>query len=118
MSLEDILNSPKEILIIQSADPIEDPTLNELIDIMKKKGKRPVPQQELALAVVLGSCEKHCNPNYNKTAEIFKVDYQKSQTQQSLVSCTQSEDLCRVTDWPKEEVVIPDTFENSLPSQV
>ncbi|KAG5898744.1 hypothetical protein JTB14_020938 [Gonioctena quinquepunctata] len=116
--LEDIINSPKEFLLIQTPDQEEDESFNEIIKHFSKKGKRTIPLQEIAMAIVYGSCEKDCNPSFNRAGEVFPTTRAREPTQNNaLVQNTESEcfsmDICKRED-DENKMVIPDTFDPSI----
>lgn len=51
----------------------------DAVDKLKSKGKRPIPFQEIALAVLYCSCEENCNPDFNRK-EILNINTQNTQT--------------------------------------
>ncbi|CAH1176118.1 unnamed protein product [Phaedon cochleariae] len=116
--IEDIAKSPKEFLVIQTPEKseAEDSSMNEIIKLLSKQGKRTIPLQEIAMAIVHASCEKDCNPKFNRAVEVFQTTRPREPTQNNaLVPNTESEqfdlDICkRAVD---VKGVIPDTFEGN-----
>ncbi|XP_018580244.1 nibrin [Anoplophora glabripennis] len=113
--LEDIEKSPKEFLIIESGDMTNDPSLNEVIKRFSKQGKRTIPLQEIAISITLCSCERDCNPNFNRVEEVFPLCRPTEPTQsKALAANTESEHFTMrelKAEEKEEPVTVPDTFE-------
>lgn len=50
----------------------ENNTLNDIMNYLKSRGKRAIPDVEISLAVVFVSTEKHCNPDFFVSSEVMK----------------------------------------------
>lgn len=46
--------------------------INDIINQLKKKGKRVVADAEIGLAILFCSVDKYCNPNFSYTSEVVK----------------------------------------------
>lgn len=95
-----------------------DKTLLEVTDSFIKMGKRGIPLQEIALAIITCSCEKDCNPSFDRKGTVLAMKTQThSQTnvKNILAEATESQQLFRaVTQDIKMETVIPQSLEMDL----
>ncbi|XP_074025637.1 nbs [Leptinotarsa decemlineata] len=115
--LADILNSQKDFIIIQTPNQEEDTHFNKIIKNFIKKGQRTIPLQEIAMAIVHGSCDKDCNPNFNRAEEVFPTSRAIEPTQNNaLVPNTESEcfseGICKIEG--ETRMIIPDTFDPTM----
>lgn len=115
MPINDIINSPKNVLIIQVPFQAENKSFNELIKSYSKMGKRTIPLSEIAIAILMCNTERFCNPEFKLAEEVFSTKPTRLPTQNPLAQDTQSEYFtvsCKSED--KTPVIIPDTFENQI----
>lgn len=72
ISIETIDSSSLEYIIIHDGTSASQNTdYNVIIEHIKKQGKRPIPLQEIAIAIISCSCEKDCNPNFDKLGTLI-----------------------------------------------
>lgn len=116
--MEDIKKSPKEFLVIQTTDKVNDPDLNEVIETFSKQGKRTIPLQEIATSIVVCSCERDCNPSFNRIAQVFPSSKPAEPTQNNALAADTESQLFTIKEFKNEETggvsVVPDTFEDKL----
>ncbi|CAH1953575.1 unnamed protein product [Acanthoscelides obtectus] len=114
MPLQDIEKSPKQIIVVQPLEKTQNSSFQELVELVSKRGQRLIPQQEIALAVVSGNCEKDCNPEFDRASEVF-CNVSKCAPSQSTVLAQNTEDqaysqdLCNVKK-EKPDIVIRATY--------
>lgn len=46
--------------------------INDIINYLKSKGRRIIPESEIGLAVLYNSTTKHCNPEFNLTSQVIQ----------------------------------------------
>ncbi|XP_018333857.1 nibrin [Agrilus planipennis] len=113
---EDIDNPEKEYLIVQNTDSptkIQSQELIDLIEHLKQTGKRLIPFTELALAIVNCSCEKDCNPNFDRNAALLKATSSQLAAPCKILvteTQTQQEEHSKNT---QNNATIPPSFDNS-----
>lgn len=108
-----------EYIVVQTSninDSIkQNKELADFINHYTSAGNRTVPLQEIALAIINCSCEKDCNPKFNRKAYVFKTSTQKdNRSQVFLAMATESIELNTEPIQLKNETVIPQSFENDL----
>lgn len=115
LPLASVLNSTNEFVIIK--DPKQDDTLSfkELIKAAQMNGKRTIYLHEIVMAILTGSCEKDCNPNYDRAGAVFTHGQILPTQNNILVENTPSEyfsaEVCEVHSF-----VVPDTVEIEVSS--
>ncbi|XP_057665360.1 nibrin [Diorhabda carinulata] len=81
-------------LVMQSYKDVDDKNYKEIMKHVLKQNKRTIPIQEIAMAIIHGSCEKDCNPSFNRVIEVFNAPNQIETTQNNLlVHNTQTQDF-------------------------
>ncbi|KAF5284674.1 hypothetical protein FQA39_LY16956 [Lamprigera yunnana] len=88
-----------------------DPSFVDFIKGYLNTGRRTIPCQEIAYAIVNCSIEKDCNPNFNKKLTVFKSPQSKIKIQNVLAMPTQSLDLMKPPVDIKEEIVVPSSID-------
>ncbi|KAJ8954433.1 hypothetical protein NQ318_011109 [Aromia moschata] len=102
-------------------DSTDDSNLNDVVKHFSNQGKRTIPLQEIAMSIVLCSCEKDCNPSFNRVEQVFPMTQPIEPTQSNaLVPGSQSQ-YFSVKKYKEEDdddvqIVIPDTIEAELVS--
>lgn len=84
----------------------------ELIDKVCQQGKRTIYLQEIAMAILIGSCEENCNQNFDRARKVFSHAI-KLPTQNHVLALETETDYfsmesCKPTQCP---YFIPDTLE-------
>lgn len=99
-------NNPQYLLIQDDVkNSQENDSFMKMIDYLHSIRKRSIPFQEIAMAVVVGSCEKDCNPDFDRTGTLIQQREQIIFTNDILAPETQTQDLLDV----KPSVVVPET---------
>ncbi|XP_030749490.1 nibrin isoform X1 [Sitophilus oryzae] len=113
LTYQEIKASPKEYLIIK---PDEDNELfNDLIKVEAKENRRTIPLTEIALAVIYCSCETSCNPNFNKSKEIFgNTSKNVARNAPVIAKNTQTQLVSTMPVTVKSEKIIPATLEDDV----
>lgn len=107
------VDTDEELLLIQG--PAQS---SQLLDENPKFGNRSIPMQEIALAILLCSCEKNCNPNFVRNNVVFGRNTQNPDPNDTpLVFATQSQDLLQSAPI-KQELVIPESLEAEIDTPV
>ncbi|XP_076271331.1 nibrin isoform X2 [Rhynchophorus ferrugineus] len=88
-SFTEMSTSSKEYLIIKADDASD--SFNNIIKKYEDENKRAIPLNEIALAITNCSCQKFCNPSFNKAKEIFAKETEKFQNEDVLVKDTQTQ---------------------------
>ncbi|KAK5642578.1 hypothetical protein RI129_008745 [Pyrocoelia pectoralis] len=120
LSIDKIGNDQLAEYIVMQTNNINDSIkqnkeLEDFINHYTSAGNRTVPLQEIALAVINCSCEKDCNPKFNRKAYVFKTSTQKDiRSQVFLAMPTQSMELNTELIDLKNETIIPQSFDNDL----
>ncbi|XP_072378884.1 uncharacterized protein [Diabrotica undecimpunctata] len=81
-----IAASSKEFLVMQSRKDVDDKSYKDIIKLLSKQNKRTIPIQEIAMAIIRGSCEKDCNPEFNRVQEVFARTTNKEPSQHKLLA--------------------------------
>ncbi|KAI4471197.1 nibrin-related [Holotrichia oblita] len=105
-------SSNPQYLLIQDGTENSDNTFTDMISHLHSLGKRSIPFQEIAMAVVLASCEKDCNPDFDRTGTLLKEKEQIIFTSDILAPETQTQDY-KAEDL--SSIIVPETVENALP---
>ncbi|CAH0556920.1 unnamed protein product [Brassicogethes aeneus] len=113
ISLEKIKIICHQIIYIQMPDENTfEPSLQEVIDYMKSQNRRLIPLPEIALAIVQCSCEKDCNPGFNRVDNVF--NNQETPNKSAPVLVAQSETLSENVEPVKnvkEDLVLPESID-------
>ncbi|KRT85655.1 hypothetical protein AMK59_1108, partial [Oryctes borbonicus] len=65
--------NPQYLLIRDDAEVSdEDESFVKMVNYLRSIGKRPIPFQEIAMAVVLATCAKDCNPDFDRAGTLIK----------------------------------------------
>lgn len=121
MPIKDIIGV-KNFLIVQVPHQEDESSFTDLVQHLKNAGKRTIPLQEIALAILTCSTEKCCNPNFKIVEEVFVTGPSRFPTQNPLAPDTQSEfftipeHIKGKTD--NSKFIIPDTFDNQMDIKV
>lgn len=115
LEFEEVIDCLDKYIIIQpmSSNTEEATTLNVFINEYRRTERRTIPMQEIALAILHCSCEKDCNPNFNKKSHLFSYSTQKVphiDTQDILAQSTPSQGILTQQCFSaKDEWIIPHT---------
>lgn len=111
LSKSDFDASPSKYIVMQGVDmsivPKNKDSLEDFIKYYQSKGKRIIPLHEIAMAVVKISCEKDCNPDFDRTGTLVTDESQKF-ANKTLVPETQS---MTFTARPSTQAIIPETMD-------
>lgn len=117
ISVEKIANEDSKDYILMQSSNINDnikqnPLLADFLHHYTKLGNRTIPLQEIALAIINCSCEKDCNPKFNRKACVFKTSTQQvARSEAFLAMPTQSMDVMSEQVNFKSETVIPQSYD-------
>lgn len=111
ISVEDVQKSPLQHLLISDGKIPNDNNLKNIISHLKDEGKRLIPLQEIAVAIVMCSCEKDCNPDFNKTVELVGQKIQCI-SQNVLAPATQTQNTAVLE--PSKPDVISASFDTDF----
>ncbi|XP_031347312.1 nibrin isoform X2 [Photinus pyralis] len=117
ISVEKIANEDSKDYIVMQTSNINDnikqnPSLADFLHHYTKLGNRTIPLQEIALAIINCSCEKDCNPKFNRKACVFKASTQQvARSEACLAMPTQSMDVMSEQVNFKSETVIPQSYD-------
>lgn len=107
--------TPEYLIVSNEEIPKGTKKLNDIMDLLKHENKRVINLQEIALAIVACSCEKDCNPNFNKTGSLIDQNPILKFTQNILAPATQTQDAIRNnSDIQEKTHIIPSTLEDKL----
>lgn len=62
-----------------------------ILDQLKSMNKRPIPENDIGLAIIFSSIENHCNPNYNISLVNLKSQQNVTKLQASFILATETE---------------------------
>lgn len=97
-------------LLMQSCKEVDDKNYKEVMKHVLKQNKRTIPIQEIAMAIIHGSCEKDCNPVFNRAIEVFNAPNHVESTQHnSLVHNTETQDFQAETS--RAQKIIEETID-------
>lgn len=118
--LSELLNSPNDYLIIKDPNQQESLSFNNLLKGITNKGKRAIHVNEIARAIIIGSCEKECNANFNKAETVFiRSTASLPSHTQALAENTETEMLGAVTLRRNEFIdMVPDSLEISSVQEI
>lgn len=87
-------------------------TLINIKNYLTEIGERMIPLQEIAMAIVLCSCEKDCNPKFNRIHKVFNKDNldSSSQISSTLVQNTMENDWFK-SALTKQKIIVPPSLE-------
>ncbi|XP_050509460.1 nibrin [Diabrotica virgifera virgifera] len=109
-----IAASSKEFLVMQSRKDVDDKAYKDIIKLLSKQNRRTIPIQEIAMAIIHGSCEKDCNAEFNRVQQVFARTTNKEPTQHVLLAKnTQTQDS---TAEPTSSKVIDETLDPDQPN--
>ncbi|EFA04568.2 nibrin [Tribolium castaneum] len=115
LTFAQVTQSKNTYLFIYSDDKNTPQSLKNIYEHLTKIGERTIPLQEIPKAIVLCSCEKDCNPKFNR---IFNVFVEKESDSESaifpLAYETPTDDVFAQTFEPKQELVIPESLDADL----
>ncbi|KAJ8920805.1 hypothetical protein NQ315_004946 [Exocentrus adspersus] len=115
LPIENMKSAVNDFIFIQTGDEIYYADLKQLIQDFLKRGKRTIPVQEIAMSILHCSCEKDCNPNFNRVKQVFPASKPKEPTQNNaLAADSESQYFSFKTEAREGPSVIPDTFEKRL----
>jgi hypothetical protein len=115
LSLSQVTKSKNSYLFIQEDLNNVPPLLKDIYDYLTKLGERTIPIQEIAMAIVLCSCEKDCNPKFNRVHNVFMKQWTESHTEAfHLAQETPSDVESQSYVEPKKEVIIPGSLDADL----
>lgn len=112
VTVSTIKTSDEEYLIMNDVDSLEENSdMKSLLDYVRSKGQRPIPLQEIAMAIISCSCEKDCNPKFNRAAVLVENKENQNLTcGDALVLNTQTQPT--QADIKEEPVVVPQSYDN------
>lgn len=109
----------EELLLMQCNDSTENENLCKILKQNSKFGKRTIPLQEIAMSIILCSCEKDCNPNFNREVEVFGRKTQVEVFKNTPIAFeTQSQDSTPSQLIVKQELIIPETLESEIDAPI
>lgn len=119
--MSQIVNSDEQYVVVQIPKTEETLSFKELIQSIRRKGKRTILLHEIALAILTGSCEKDCNPDFDRAGAVFSGSQTGVPIQKNVLALeTQTEyfkfSQATPNTVPKKD--IPDTLETSLDSSL
>ncbi|XP_066247418.1 nibrin [Euwallacea similis] len=97
----------EEHIFITTNNEETNPSFDVITKNLAKQNKRLIPLKEIALALAFCSCEKNCNPNFNRMAEVFGSNIVKRPTLRMLAPETQSQGELPNPSEVKTERIIP-----------
>lgn len=107
-------NSTEEYIILNDSETLEkNEKLQPILKYLKQTSQRPIPLQEIAVAVVSCSCSKDCNPKFNRAANLVKKSDKTFTCGEALVLNTQSQ-ATQMEIKEESEVIVPQSYEPSL----
>lgn len=62
-----------------------------ILDELKVMNKRPIPENDIGLAIIFSSIENHCNPNSNISLVDLKSQQNVTKMQASIVLAAETE---------------------------
>ncbi|XP_066139619.1 nibrin isoform X1 [Euwallacea fornicatus] len=107
-------HSEEEHIFITTNNEETNPSFDVIIKNLAKQKKRLIPLKEIALALAYCSCEKNCNPKFNRMAEVFGANISKRPTLRMLAPETQSQDELPGPSGVKTERIIPASVDPDL----
>ncbi|RZC34047.1 nibrin, partial [Asbolus verrucosus] len=113
LSLLQVSNIKNNYLFVETDEVKQKPqSLKDMHQHLIKLGQRTIPIQEIALAVLTCSCEKNCNPNFNRIENVFMMRETDSHSEVfPLVSETQTQES---EGQLKEEIIIPESLDEKM----
>lgn len=111
LSIEEIESTKKELVLVSGPEgekPLQNSSITLLLEHLSKHKKRVVPLIEISLAILQCSCEKHCNPNFDRAEKVFAS---KENNDSDIVPLppTQTEFMSCKSE-VKEEEIISETY--------
>ena len=110
-SLPELTKSKNKYLFIRDETDEVPPLLKDIHTHLTNLGERMIPIQEIAMAIVFCSCEKDCNPKFNRLHSVFQMYPDTESDVFSLAPNTPSEDGFYETGIIKKEVIIPESLD-------
>ncbi|XP_044268561.1 nibrin [Tribolium madens] len=116
LSITQVTKSKNTYLFIFSDEPKNTPeSLKQIHEYLTKIGERTIPLQEIPKAIMLSSCEKDCNPKFNRVHSVFVEKELNSESEiLPLVQETPTDDVLPQNFEPKQELVIPGSLDSDL----
>lgn len=62
-----------------------------ILDKLKEMNKRPIPENDIGLAIIFSSIEKHCNPYYNVSFVNLQSQSNQTTAQASVILAPETE---------------------------
>lgn len=105
---------------MQTTQLIDDKTYDEIVKHFSKQSMRTIPFQEIAMAIIHGSCSKDCNPLFNRASEVFHTKNAGLPTQNvPLVENTQTQtEKSHSLNECKPKIIhqtVPESLDNEVP---
>lgn len=121
VAISELQKYPDRYIILQSVSNLSQNTdsYEKVNNFLLSNGKRTIPVQEIALAIVQCSCEKHCNPSFNSTVNLITKEKPYS-TGQILALETQSQGINLQNTQTESDIsmaaesVVPESVEENV----
>lgn len=88
--------------------------IRPILDYLASINHRVIPLQEIALAIMQGSCSKDCNPTFQKAEKLLEKADENFSCGDALVLSTQTQMTEDVEIKIEEESVVPPSYENPI----
>lgn len=104
--------SKKSYIFIYVDDSQNPPqSLKDIYDHIKKLGERTISLQEIPKAILLCSCEKDCNPKFNRLLNVFMDQNSNSDSAVFPLASETQESVLEQNILPKIEQIIPQSLD-------
>ncbi|GJQ70904.1 putative second BRCT domain on Nijmegen syndrome breakage protein [Trypoxylus dichotomus] len=108
--------NPQYLLIHDDAETATtDDSFVKMTNHLRSIGKRSIPFQEIAMAVVVATCEKDCNPDFDRAGTLIKEKEQIIFTNDILAPETQTQ---RYGIDQNPSIVVPETIIDPYTPQI
>lgn len=115
VTVNTLKNSSEQYLFLNDSDAFgKTEKIQPILEYLTSIDHRVIPLQEIAIAILHGSCSKNCNPEFKKAEKLLENADKTFSCGDALVLGTQTQSTEADVKIEEDNVVVPPSYENPI----